>query len=154
MAFWVTLLRSLGFYWVSAGIMSVRWNASGERAGKLTITLGIIGILAGLAVVSRNLTANLFGEALVVAILGGVIVLTGLLHIFFGFRPREGRHRRLTSSLLGVFEVILGLILFIEPLERRPILNGAAMVWALLGGAILMYDAFRIRRLQQMEKDT
>jgi uncharacterized membrane protein HdeD (DUF308 family) len=60
----------------------------------------------------------------------------------------------LTSSLLGVFEVILGLILFIEPLERRPILNGAAMVWALLGGAILMYDAFRIRRLQQMEKDT
>ena len=178
MAFWVTLLRSLfaiglgvaliinsdtarpllgnflGFYWVSAGIMSVRWAASGERAGKLTITLGIIGILAGLAVVSRNLTANLFGEALAVAILGGVIVLTGLLHIFFGFRPQEGRHRRWTSSLLGVFEVILGLILFIEPLERGPILNVAAMVWALLGGAILMYDAFRIRRLQQMEKDT
>jgi uncharacterized membrane protein HdeD (DUF308 family) len=170
MAFWVTLLRSLfaiglgvalilnsdvarpilgnflGVYWVTAGIISVRWDASGERAGKLTVLSGIIGILAGLAVVSRTLVSNLFSEAIVIAVLGVVIVLTGLLHIFFGFKPREGRHRRWTSSLLGVIEVILGLMLFLEPLERGPILNIAAIVWALLGGALLMYDAFRIRR--------
>ena len=144
----------LGFYWVSAGIISVRWGASGERAGKLTVFIGVIGILAGLAVVSRTLTATLFDEALVIAILGAVIVLTGLLHIFFGFKPQEGRHRRWTSGLLGVFEVILGLMLFLEPLERGPILNIAGTVWALLGGALLMLDAFRIRRNTQIEEES
>jgi len=47
--------------------------------------------------------------------------LTGLLHIILGFRPQERRHRRWTSGLLGVFEVILGLMLFLEPMERGPI---------------------------------
>ena len=178
MAFWVTFFRSLlaiglgvaliwnsnaarpllgnflGFYWITAGIISVRWGASGERAGKLTILVGVFGILAGLAVVSRTLTTRFFDEALVVAILGAVIILTGLLHLFFGFRPREGRHRRWTSSLLGLFEVILGLMLFLEPLERGPILNAAAMIWALLGGVLLMLDAFRIRRTTQAEQET
>ena len=112
----------LGIYWVSAGIISVRWGASGERGDKLTILTGIIGVLAGLAVVSRNLTASYFAEGLFISILGVVIVLTGLIHIFSGFRTREGeRHRRWTSTLLGVFEVILGLMLFLEPLERGPL---------------------------------
>jgi uncharacterized membrane protein HdeD (DUF308 family) len=111
----------LRFYWVSAGIISVRWGASGERAGKLTIFMRVIGILVGLAVVSRKVTSTLFDEALVIAILGAIIVLTGLLHIILGFRPQERRHRRWTSGLLGVFEVILGLMLFLEPMERGPI---------------------------------
>ena len=178
MAFWVTLLRSLfaislgvalifnqdaarpilgnfmGIYWISAGIISLRWEATGERGGKLNFLIGIIGILAGLAVVSRSLTTSLLDEGLVVAALGMVIMLTGFLHIFTGFRTREGgRHRRWASTMLGVFEVLLGLILALQPLDRGPILNLAAMVWALLGGTILMLDAFRIKRKLQSEND-
>jgi uncharacterized membrane protein HdeD (DUF308 family) len=177
MAFWVTLLRSLfavslgvaliinqdaarpilgnfmGAYWVSAGFISLRWGASGERGGKLTFLTGIIGILAGLAVITRHLTSSIYDEATVIAILGLVIMLTGFLHVFTGFRTREGeRHRRWTSTVLGIFEVILGFLLFLEPLEPGRLLQLAAMVWALLGGAILMLDALRIRRKNQMEK--
>ena len=178
MAFWVTLLRSIfaislgvalifnqdaarpilgnfmGVYWISAGLISLRWGASGERGGKLNLLIGIIGILAGLAVVSRSLTTSLLDEELVVASLGVVIMLTGFLHIFTGFRTREGdRHRRWASTILGVFEVFLGLILFLRPLDRGPLLNLVAMVWAMLGGTILMLDAFRIKRKIQSEKD-
>jgi len=178
MAFWVTLFRSLfaislgvalifnqdaarpilgnflGVYWISAGIISMRWNASGERGGKLSFMTGLIGILAGLAVVTRTLTTSVLDEFLVIATLGVVIMLTGFLHIFTGFRSRVGeRHRRWTSTLLGVFEVLLGLMLFLEPLERGLLLQLAAMGWALLGGAILMLDAFRIKRKIQSEKD-
>ena len=179
MAFWVTLFRSIfaislgvalifnqdlarpilgnfmGAYWISAGLISLRWGATGERGGKLAFVTGIIGILAGLAVISRRLTASIYDEAIVIAILGLVIMLTGFLHIFTGFRARDGgRHRRWTSTFLGVFEVLLGLILFLRPLDQGPLLHLAAMVWALLGGTILMLDAFRIRRKIQSEKDS
>jgi uncharacterized membrane protein HdeD (DUF308 family) len=178
MAFWVTLLRSLfavglgvalifnqdvarpilgnflGVYWISAGVISMRWNAAGERGGKLSFLTGLIGILAGLAVVTRTLTTSVLDEFLVIATLGVVIMLTGLLHIFTGFRSRDGeRHRRWTSTLLGVFEVLLGLILFLEPLEWGPLIQLVAMGWALLGGAILMLDALRIRRRIQSEQE-
>lgn len=179
MAFWITLLRSIfaismgvglifnqdaarpilanfiGVYWISAGLVSLRWGPSGGRGGKFTFVTGIIGILAGLAVVSRNLTMSFLDEGLVVASLGVIIILTGFLHIFTGFRTRDGdRHRRWASTILGVFEVVLGLILFLRPLNRDPLLNLVVMVWALLGGAILMLDAFRIKRKIQSEKDS
>jgi uncharacterized membrane protein HdeD (DUF308 family) len=179
LAFWVTLVRGifaislgvalvfnsdmarpilgnfLGVYWISAGIISMRWNAAGERGGKLSLLTGLIGILAGLAVLTRTLTSSILDEYWVIATLGVVVMLTGFLHIFMGFRTRDGeRHRRWTSTLLGVFEVLLGAILFLEPMERGPILQIAAMGWALLGGSILMLDAFRVRRRIRAEKET
>lgn len=178
MAFWVTFFRSLfafglgaalifnqemarpllgnfmGVYWISAGLISLRWGASGERGGKSSFLIGLIGILAGLAVVGRTLALNMLDERLVIMTLGAVIVLTGLLHIFTGFRTRDGdRRRRWVSTILGAFEVILGIILIIEPLERdRPVLQVAAMIWALLGGVILMIDAVRVRRRHRQEQ--
>lgn len=178
MAFWVTLFRSLfaiglgvallfnqemarpllgnfmGAYWVSAGILSLRWGPSGERGGKSSFLIGLIGILAGLAVIGRSLALNLVDERLVIMTLAVVISLTGLLHIFTGFQTKEGgRRRQWASTLLGGFEVILGMILFLEPLNRdRPILLLAAMLWGFLGGAILMFDALRVRRKLREEK--
>jgi len=117
-AFWVTIFRSLfaislcvalifnqetarpllgnfmGAYWISAGLISLHWLASGERGGKLTFLIGLIGILAGLAFVSRSLIINILDERLVIMSLGVVVVLPGLLHIFTGFRTRDGDRRR------------------------------------------------------------
>jgi uncharacterized membrane protein HdeD (DUF308 family) len=83
--------------------------------------------------------------------------LTGLLHIFGGFRtgPVETHllsHNRKwswTAFLLGLFEMVLGLMLVIEPMGRGPLVYFAASVWALIGGVILLGDALRIRRLRR-----
>ena len=56
-----------------------------------------------------------------------------------------------TGLLLGLFEIILGVILILEPLERGPILNLAASIWALVGGFILISDALRQRRRNMIE---
>ena len=85
------------------------------------------------------------------------------MHIFGGFRtgPVETdpasqiRFRGLprtwswTAFLLGVFEIVLGIMLVIEPLGRGPVIYFAASVWALVGGAILIGDAVRLRRIRQ-----
>ena len=175
MAFWVTLFRSIlalilglallinqefarpllanfmGIYWISAGLISLRYGPSGERGGKSHFLVGLVGILAGVAVIGRRVASNWLDERLVITALGGVIILTGVLHVFGGFRMADGiRHRRWTSTTLGVFEILLGVTLLIEQTQiNRPGLQLALMAWALLGGAILMLDAFRTRRRNQ-----
>ena len=87
-------------------------------------------------------------------LLGLVILLTGLPRIFGGFKqtPDQVRERAWTSFLLGLFEVILGLMLAVSPLTRDIWVYLAAGIWALIGGAILIGDTIRLRRLGQQEK--
>ena len=41
------------------------------------------------------------------------------------------------------------MILVVAPLERGPVIYFASSVWALVGGAILLGDAVRLRRIRQ-----
>ena len=93
-AFWITLARSvlatalglalilqpektrpmlvnfMGMFWLVAGIMSLRWGASGERARRASVVAGIVGIIAGALVLARFVIANVLGEPVVAVILG------------------------------------------------------------------------------------
>jgi uncharacterized membrane protein HdeD (DUF308 family) len=103
-------------------------------------------------------TVNVF-----VYVLGSIMILTGLLHIFQGIpsgrrnggKPRlsqsrgESRTRSWTGVLLGAFEVVLGALLLLNPEERVPGVYLAATIWALIGGFILIGDAVRMRRLRR-----
>lgn len=191
MTFWITLIRGIlafglgaalllqpekslpmlanfmGIYWLTSGAVSLRWGAAGGRARPLALAAGIIGVLAGLAMLARWLALGEGWEAVFATVLGGIVILTGLLHIFGGFstkqddaqhpgapRPRGlARTRGLlrawpwTSTLLGAFEVVLGVLLILSPLERRgTVFYGIVTIWALLGGLILIADALRLRR--------
>jgi uncharacterized membrane protein HdeD (DUF308 family) len=77
-----------------------------------------------------------------------VILLTGILHIFGGFRVGEGAHRTwsLTAFLVGAFEAMLGVMLVIEPYRRSIFFYLVVGIWALVGGFILISDAVRLRR--------
>ena len=131
-AFWVTLTRGLlaaflgtaliiqpdktrpflvnfmGMFWLVGGIMSLRWSASGRKARRLSLLAGVIGVLGGILVLTREFAKGIIAEATVIYVLGGIIVLTGLIHTVGGFRVGEevGRQRSWTSLLLGVFEII------------------------------------------------
>ena len=183
MAFWVTLFRGLlaislgvvllflpgkalpmlanfmGIFWLLAGVTSLRWSASGERARGLSLVAGVIGVLAGLVMISRHLTDNVVSFTTLLDILAVVILLTGLLHIVGGFRTGEdaARQRSWTSVLLGVFEVVLGILLLITRAAAptgfgRPTYL-AFTIWALIGGLILIGEALRVRKARLSQKD-
>ena len=85
-AFWVTLVRGIlavslgtalliqpdkplpmlgnfmGMYWLVAGVLSLRWGASGERARGFPVLAGVIGVLAGLGMLSRSLAPAFVAE--------------------------------------------------------------------------------------------
>ena len=137
------LVNFMGIYWLGSGIVSIRWGASGERARGLPVVAGIVGVLAGLVVITRNLLFGLASETIVLYLLGIVILLTGLLHTFGGFRKERGGSRQWSwgSLLLGIFEIVLGGMLIIAPLERGTAINWAASIWAVIGGLMLIGDA-------------
>jgi uncharacterized membrane protein HdeD (DUF308 family) len=143
----------MGMFWLASGIISLRWGASGERPRRIAMLAGVIGVLAGLAALTRRLTSTWVQEDIIFSLLGVVVLLTGLLHIFGGFRVGEGTHRNwsLTAFLLGIFEVVLGVMLIIEPYGRSDFFYLTILIWALVGGFILIMDAVRLRRAYQRE---
>jgi uncharacterized membrane protein HdeD (DUF308 family) len=183
MAFWITLIRGMlaitlgvalifqpekarpmlvnfmGMFWLVSGIVSLRWGVHGERAKGLSLLAGAIGVLAGVGMLSRRFTTGMVGEDVLISVVGLIILLTGLMHIFGGFRTgpvethlfSQDRKWSWTAFLLGLFEMILGLMLVIEPMGRGPLVYFAASIWALLGGAILIGDAVRQRRARQRQ---
>jgi uncharacterized membrane protein HdeD (DUF308 family) len=180
MAFWITLVRGMlavtlgvallfwpdrarpmlvsfmGMFWLVSGIVSLRWGVHGERAKGLSLLAGAVGVLAGVGMLSRRFTQGMAGEDVLLSVAGLIIMLTGALHIFGGFRTgpedthlfSQTRKWSWTAFLLGLFEIVLGLMLVVEPLGRGPEVYFAASVWALVGGVILIGDALRIRRLR------
>jgi uncharacterized membrane protein HdeD (DUF308 family) len=185
MAFWITLVRGMlavtlgvallfwpdkarpilvnfmGMFWLVSGIISLRWGVHGEQAKGLSLLAGAIGVLAGIGMLSRRFTQGIAGEDVLMSLIGLVILLTGLLHIFGGFRTgpvethllSENRKWSWTAFLLGLFEIVLGLLLVVEPLGRGPVVYFAASIWALVGGAILLGDAVRLHKLQQAKPE-
>lgn len=153
MAFWITLLRGMlaitlgvalvlqpdkarpmlvnfmGMFWLVSGIVSLRWGVHGERARGLSLLAGATGVLAGVGMLSPTFTRGMVGEDVLLSVLGLIILLTGLMHVFGGFRtgPEETslfsqkRKWSWTASLLGLFEMVLGLMLVIAPLQRGPV---------------------------------
>jgi uncharacterized membrane protein HdeD (DUF308 family) len=169
-AFWITLARSvlalalglalvlqpdktrpfvvnfIGVFWLAAGIMSLRWGAAGERARRISVVAGIVGIVAGVLILVGTF-GGLVGEAPIVLLLGAIIALTGLVHVFEGFRtgPAHQRQRSWTSTLLGAFEIVLGLVVLVWREEFGPIFYAVVTIWAFLAAFVLLREALRQR---------
>jgi uncharacterized membrane protein HdeD (DUF308 family) len=143
------LITSMGIFWLVSGVMSIRWGLSGRRARGMPLLAGVVGVLAGLAAISRRfeLLDAVFSDTLAITILGIAILLTGLMHMLGGFRTAEDATRQLSrlSILLGLFEVVLGLALVVQPLDQGLIIYLGASIWAMVGGTILIGDALRLR---------
>jgi len=143
------LITSMGMFWLVSGVMSIRWGLSGRRARGMPLLAGIVGVLAGLAALSRrfDLLDTLISDVLAITVLGIAILLTGLMHMLGGFRTGEDASREWswTSFLMGFFEFVMGAMLIIEPMRQGTVIYLGVSIWAIIGGVILIGDALRLR---------
>lgn len=149
------LVNFMGMFWLASGIMSLRWGASGRRARRRSLVAGVIGILGGLVVLTREVSRGFLEETVVIYILGTVIVLTGLIHAVGGFRVGEETEHQWswTSLLLGIFEIVLGALLLTSPSDPGPGIFVAASLWAFVGGIMLFGEALRQRAQHRRQAD-
>ena len=137
-----SLFNFMGVFWLMSGIVSIRQETH-THGDRLSLAAAVIGVLAGVLVITRGLTRQWLAEIWVVDVLGLVILLTGVLHAVTGFRfARQAlRGRTLLSTLLGVAEIVFGALLLLAPTGREPIVYDIAIIWALLGGSLLLLTA-------------
>ena len=148
-------INFMGMYWLLGGVVSLRVAKDIQRAKGLRIAVGIIGIVAGLALLTRTFSVSLMPTSYLMPILGVLIVLSGLLHILAGMRFSEviGRGWKITNVLLGVFELVFGVLVVLYPWYRFDLAYLSVAIWALLGGIIMVGDGLRLRSLLR-DQDT
>lgn len=141
------LANFMGMYWLVGGFLSLRWGLFGERSNRLSLLIGTLGVLAGLTMLSRGLAVSIISEDMFLIMLGGVIILTGIIHEIEAWQVRtiDGKERVWMGRLLGIFEILLGIILLLSPIYWGTPLYLAATLWAFVGGSILIIDAFQDR---------
>ena len=159
----VMLFNFMGFFWLTSGILLIRHSSAvfGDQTDRLlgkrtALVMGMVGILTGTLVISRSITRGWVDEVVFMELLGAVILLTGVLHLFGEFRiGRVIKRKRMTAQkILAVFEIILGGLVIISPLDRSPIIYWTATIWALIGGGLIIYDALYQRAQAKREQKT
>jgi len=137
----VVLSTFLGFYWLITGVLAlVRVFADRSVPWLWSLLVGIVGILAGIFVVRHPLLAALTVPTALVIILGVQGLVMGVLEIIGGCKGGG-----LGSFVLGVINVLVGLLLLGSPVAAAlaaPVVFGVLL---LVQGVGLILWAFRVR---------
>lgn len=148
------LVNFMGMYWLLSGIISLRWGTAVRPFRRLALIAGTIGVLAGLVTLARLVIVGYLGEMFLLDLLGGIMAITGLFHVFGGFRT-EDLSRIVTwgSISLGIFEIVLGILLVISTMEFGSGIYIVVNLWAFAGGFLILVDAWHIRaKMQQLSE--
>ena len=137
----VALTTLLGFYWLIIGVLAlVQVFVDRSTPWIWSLLSGIVGILAGLFVLRHPLIAALTVPTVFVIILGVQGLVMGVIGIIGGFQGGG-----VGSFILGVVNVLVGLLLLGSPLAAAlavPLVFGVLLV---VQGVASIVLAFRVR---------
>ncbi len=136
----VVLAQVLAIYWLISGIMEIVSLFMDRTAWGLKLLGGIIGIWAGLFIISNPLSGTLALGLAVVVILGIQSLILGVIHLLQAFRGAGWG-----MGLLGIINIIFGLILLGNTLIAAATLPWVLGAFALIGGIATVFMAFRLR---------
>ena len=136
----VVLIQLLGIYWLLKGIFSIIsiFIDSSQWGWKLFI--GILGIAAGILVIGSPIWSTAIVTMTLVLVLGINGIIVGIVEIIQAFQGGG-----LGVGLLGVLSVILGILLVVYRWETATALPYALAIFMLIGGAVAIIAAFRMR---------
>ena len=146
------LATFIGVYWLLGSVLTLRWvsrspDAPGRRLGALAAG---IGAGAALALLARRPLDDLVGMTLVIDLVGAGAIATGTMRMLGAFRDDDAlddRTRRRHNTLIGAFDVGLGIALIVASDATSAWVRFVAAAWGLVGGTFLVLDSLRLRRL-------
>lgn len=135
------IVQFLGIYWLISGIIglvSLIWDRS-QWGWK--VLAGLIGILAGMAIVQHPLWSTVLVGTTLVAFMGAIAIAYGTVALIRGLSGGGWG-----IVVLGVFDVIIGLMLLFDPLAGAIALPIVIGVLILVGGIGSLVVAYRLER--------
>ena len=141
----------LGIYWVVDGIITLLASFTGREEHSnwgWGIFVGIISILAGLAVLSQPVLTAIFTAQFIVSLVGIMIIISGVSSIAMGFKLRKtsGEWMMILGGVLGL---ILGLLLLMNPLFSALVFVNITAIFSIIGGFALIVMAFQVKKLKK-----
>jgi uncharacterized membrane protein HdeD (DUF308 family) len=134
------LVQFLGVYWLVSGIFQIVAIFVDQTAWGWKLFAGILGVLAGFAVINHPLLAPFLVTNVLVIILGiqGIIVgIIGLVQAFQGAGWGAG--------IMGGLSILFGILLLASPFAAALALPWVFGVFAVVGGIAGIIAAFRLK---------
>jgi len=137
----IAMITFLGFYWLITGVLSlVQMFVDRSVPWIWSLLSGVLGLAAGLIVLRHPLLAAVTVPTIIVIVLGVEALIMGFVNLVAGFKGGG-----VASFLLGVVNVLIGLLLLSSPATAAlavPLVFGIIL---LVQGFSLVFWAFRVR---------
>ena len=144
------LANFMGLFWLAEGILTLRAVLSKRPIRRRGLYAGVTAIFFGVLLVTSGLSLKWLPSSLAFGIGGAIIVLTGLLYIFGGYRIDDpSREARVGRVLLGIIQVVLGFLIIASRFDFGPVVYLAMGIWAFVSGILLILAALRLRAQAQ-----
>ena len=137
------LIAFLGIYWLISGIMELVSMFTDHSAWGWKLFMGIVSIIAGSYILAYPIAAGVALPRIMVLILGIWGLMEGIILLVMAFRGGGWG-----GGILGVVTIIFGLILMAEygSLGSGVTMIWVAAIWGLIGGVLMVVQAFRDRK--------
>jgi uncharacterized membrane protein HdeD (DUF308 family) len=136
----VVLIQILGFYWIISGILSLVSLFMDRTMWGWKLFVGILGVIAGVVVIRHPLWSAILIPTIIILFLAIQGIINGLVKLFYAFKGGGWG-----IAILGILNIIFGIILLCAPLLAASILPIFLGVFAIIGGIIAIINAFRLR---------
>jgi uncharacterized membrane protein HdeD (DUF308 family) len=137
----LALIPLIGIYWLVIGILSlVRTFIDRSVPWIWSLLSGIIGVLAGIAVLRHPMIAAVLIPTVLVIVLGVQGLVMGICELIEGFRGGGA-----WSFILGVINILVGILLLARPMAAAIAVPFVFGILLLVQGLALLIWAFRVR---------
>ncbi len=134
------LMIFLGAYWFVSGIFGLFSAAMYPEDRGWKIVLGILGIIAGLVILTYPFISTILILPLLAIMIGVWGLIMGIIYIFRGSSGKDW-----AAVILGFIGVIFGIIVLVNPFVTGALLPFVIGSFAIIAGIAAIIGAFMIR---------
>lgn len=134
------LVTFLGAYWFVSGIFGLVSLAADRTNWGWKLLFGILGIIAGIAVLAYPLYSTFIVPAIFIIFIGFWGMIMGFSALFAAFRGGGWG-----AGIMGVLLVIFGFLVLLHPLITVAVLPFILGAFGIIGGLATIVYAFMIR---------
>jgi uncharacterized membrane protein HdeD (DUF308 family) len=146
----IALFTLLGAYFVVGGIVDIVSAIAQRGAGwGWRLALGILYVVAGVAVLGSPIWSTIFGLAILFYFLAFSAIIGGIVEIVRAVMKigKLGFGAVLGGLLLGILQLVIGLFLLENPIAGTLTLVPVMGFFAIAAGVVAIIGAFRVKNL-------
>jgi len=139
----VVIVQVLGWYWLFTGVLNLVMMFVDTTMWGWKLLIGILGIIAGIAVIRLPIYAAVLVPTTLVIVLGFEGVIIGVVDLVKAFKGGG-----VGIGVLGVLSILIGFVLLARPIAAA---IATPFVFGILGlafGAVGVFSSFQLRKAQ------